>query len=277
MSVVKKKKTLGVVAISYNEEVDLPGFLRNVVPLVDEVIIIDDGSTDGTKRIASEFGKKVKFVVAKRQEGEYYSDQRNKGIDLATTDWLLHMDIDERVTRSLYLELSRAIQMDKYSAFRFRRLNYFLHRPMRGGGWSDWNLVHLAKRDVLRFGGMYHESIDLSIGDCQIGQLNNRMHHFNDSSYSERLRKSMTYQEEVLINLENKGVVVNSLSIVKAVVREFTVKYFYKKGFRDGTPGVISAFHSAFAMFKVYALLWDKQNCIKRKDLEYNLIDEKSL
>ena len=54
--------------------------------------------------------------------------------------------------------------------------------------------------------------------------------------------------------------------MVIATIKEFFVKYFYKKGFMDGTPGFISAFHSSFAIFKAYALLWEKQNKIKRKE-----------
>lgn len=262
------KPTLGVVAISYNEEVDLPGFLDHLVTWVDEIVIVDDGSTDSTELIASNYESKVKFINSKRQKGEYYSDQRNKGIDNAVSDWLLHMDIDERVTSELSLEILTAIASPVYDAYKFRRLNYFFHRPMKGGGWADWNLVHLAKREVLRFGGMFHENIDLTIENKKIGQLMNKMHHFNDDSYLERLKKSMTYQEEVVFSLERRNIKVNLGNMVIATIKEFFVKYFYKKGFLDGTPGFISAFHSSFAIFKAYALLWEKQHKIQRKSLE---------
>ena len=266
---------LGVVAISYNEEQDLPGFLEHLIDWVDEIIIIDDGSTDKTKEIASKYSSKVQFINSKRKKGEYYSDQRNKGIDLAKSDWLLHMDIDERVPKVLSSEILNSISSNKYDAYRFKRLNYFFHRPMKGGGWADWNLVHLAKRDVFRFGGMFHETIELKIKNDRIGQLKNKMHHFNDSSYLERLRKSMTYQEEVILNLEEQKVVVNFYNMIKAMVKEFIKKYFYKKGFLDGTPGFISAFHATFSIFKAYTLLWEKQNKVQRDHLEQLFRNEK--
>ena len=265
---MNREPTLGVVAISFNEEVDLQGFLEHLVVWVDEIVIVDDGSTDRTEQIASNYGSKVKFIKSKREKGEYYSDQRNKGIDAANSDWLLHMDIDERVSSELSLEILTAISSPDYDAYKFRRLNYFFHRPMKGGGWADWNLVHLAKREVLRFGGMFHETIILTISSKKIGQLANKMHHFNDNSYSKRLRKSMTYQEEVVLSLEKRNVKVDLWSMIIALIKEFLVKYFYKKGFMDGTPGFISAFHSSFAIFKAYALLWEKQNKIERKELE---------
>ena len=267
------KPTLGVVAISYNEEKDLPGFLGHLIAWVDEIVIVDDGSNDATEQIASRYGSKVNFIKSKRLLGEYYSDQRNKGIDNAKSDWLLHMDIDERITKKLSLEILKAISSSDYDAYKFRRLNYFFHRPMKGGGWADWNLVHLAKRELLRFGGMFHETIDLTITNERIGQLTNKMHHFNDDSYLERLRKSMTYQEEVLLSLEKTNIKVGLKNIIIKSLKEFLVKYFYKRGFLDGTPGFISAFHSSFAIFKAYSLLWEKQNKIERKKLEQIIND----
>lgn len=268
------KPTIGIVAISYNEEVDLPGFLEHLIEWVDEIVIVDDGSTDTSEQIASKYGSKVNFIESKRHAGEYYSDQRNKGIDYAKSDWLLHMDIDERVTKELSLEILTAISSPEYDAYKFRRLNYFFHRPMKGGGWADWNLVHLAKKDVFRFGGMFHETIELNISNKKIGQLTNKMHHFNDDSYSERLRKSMTYQEEVVLSMEKRNIKVSLGNMIIALLKEFAVKYFYKKGILDGTPGFISAFHSSFAIFKAYALLWEKQHKIQRKDLEKTFIRE---
>ena len=267
------KQKIGVVAISYNEEVDLPGFIDHLKFWVDEIIIVDDGSTDETEKIASASGPKVKFLKSKRLQGQYYSDQRNKGIDASKSDWLLHMDIDERVTKEMSQEILKCIESKDYDAFKFRRLNYFFHRPMKGGGWADWNLVHLARRDVLRFGGMYHESIQLKVINERIGQLKNKMHHFNDDSYSERLKKSITYQEEVLLKLEERKINVRLTNMLFAIVREFLVKYFIKMGYLDGIPGFISAFHSSFSTFKVYALLWEKQNKIERSELEQEIVN----
>lgn len=262
------KRTLGVVAICYNEAEDLPGFLDNLLPWVDEIVLVDDGSKDATPTLAAAAGTKVKFLAQPRQEGEYYAQQRNKGIDQAESDWLLHMDIDERVTPQLAKEIRQAINASQYRAYRFRRLNFFLHRPMQGGGWSDWNLVHLAQREVLRFRGMYHEGIDLQVDQSEIGQLHEKMWHLNDDSYLERLRKSANYQSEVAERIRQQKGRLGFHAIWLSFVKEFAYKYFYKKGFRDGTAGLISAFHSASASFRAMALVWDEQNRIPRQQLE---------
>jgi len=261
-------RTLGVVAISYNEEVDLPGFIQNLIGWVDEIVIVDDGSSDRTEKICADAGCKVRFLRAPRQEGEYYSDQRNKGIAAATSEWLLHMDIDERVSRELASEIRSIVQDGQKDGVRFRRLNFFMHRPMHGGGWQDWNLIHLARRNLFRFGGMFHESCIIDAPAHKIGQLKGKMVHFNEHNFEKRLKKSSVYLEEVVQHIEDRNKTIRGWHILWAPTKEFLKKYFYKLGFRDGTPGLISALHSATAVFRAYALVWDRQNRISRDELE---------
>jgi glycosyltransferase involved in cell wall biosynthesis len=263
-----KRITLGVVAISYNEERDLPGFLDNLVPWVDEIIIIDDGSTDGTRKIAETAAEKARFIVSPRVEGKYYADQRNKGIDIANSDWLIHMDIDERIPPDFAFEILEALRNPDYDAYRYRRMNYFLHRPMRGGDWKDWNLVHLAKRECLRFSGMYHEKVEIAVPQEKVGQLKGFMLHLNDESYAERLRKSAVYQVEVAENVKRTNASLGYFDILKSFIKEFVYQYFWKRGFLDGVSGLIWAFHAASAQNRAYILAWDEQNRIPRENLE---------
>jgi (heptosyl)LPS beta-1,4-glucosyltransferase len=268
------RATLTVVAISYNEERDLPGFLNNLMTWVDEIVIVDDGSQDKTKHIAGKHGDKVKFIVSPRTEGEYFSHQRNKGIAATCCDWILHMDIDERVSPALSLEILEAINDTDKDAYRFRRLNHFMHRPMRGGGWQDWNLVHLARRTKFHFEGMFHEKCVVESPDERIGQLDSRMYHLNEDSFRKRLRKSETYLDEVVVNIRKMNQPITGFQILLRTLAEFLKKYIVKKGFKDGTPGLIFALHSSTAIFRAYALVWDEQNSISREALESSIESE---
>jgi len=263
--------TLGVVAIALNEERDLPGFLSHLVNWVDEIVIIDDGSTDRTAEIARAAGPKVKFISTPRQTGEYYSHQRNKGIDTATSDWLLHMDIDERVTPELAQEIASAIREPGKDGYRFRRLNFFLHRPMRGGGWQKWNLVHLARREKFRFGGKMHETCLLDAPLERVGQLQGFMWHLNDFDYVERVRKNMVYMQVEAENLEERGVQVRWFHFVLPPLRRMFKAYFLNGGYRDGAAGVLYAMHVLTGTFNWYATAWARANCRPRADLENHL------
>lgn len=263
--------SLGVVAISYNEERDLPGFLDCLLPWVDEIILVDDGSDDMTERLALQAGPKVKFIKSPREEGEYFADQRNKGIQVAQSDWLLHMDIDERVSPRLASEIREAIDRNRIDGYRFRRLNYFLHRAMRGGGWETWNLVHLARREVLHFEGMYHERCVLTVPDTRLGQLKAKMWHLNDVSYANRMRKSIRYCQEQAAELAAKNTTLRWYHLIAYPVVEFAKKYFYKRGYRDGAVGLLFCLHAADAMFRACALVWDEQHQIHRQTLEQEM------
>ena len=264
--------TLGVVAISRNEETDLPGFFANLLPWVDEIIIVDDGSSDSTKEIASAAGEKVK-VISHPMSEDGFAGQRNVGIEAATSDWLLNMDIDERVTPELACEIREKIANTKLNAFSYHRQNFFMHRPMKAGGWNSWNNPQLARREYHSYVNKVHERCVVDGEPESIGQLNNLMWHLNDESYKERMIKSLQYcqLEADKMLVENKK--INALQIVVHPILEFIKKYFLKKGFLDGIPGLISAMHSADAVFRACALTWDQQHKIPREELEKRMSD----
>lgn len=260
--------SLAAVAICKNEERNLPGLINNLIDWVDELVIVDDSSTDSSREIAKAAGPKVVFVDHKMSQELGYAGQRNIGIETAMSDWLLHMDCDERVSQELAQELLSAIRSTACSGFRYRRLNYFLHRPMRHGGWTSWNRPQLARRGQHMFHGRLHESCKIDGGDAKVGQLNGFMLHLNEESFEERLQKSARYVEMTADAYASGGTHVTGARILFRTTREFVKKYFLQRGFLDGTPGLISALHSATAEFRAQALVWDRQNAIPRNQIE---------
>ncbi len=263
--------SLGVVAISHNEENDLPAFLAHLLPWVSEIVIVDDGSTDRTATICRDAGSIVKFIASPRRTGEYYSHQRNKGIAAATSDWLLHMDIDERVTPELATEILSSIINPLCDGYFFRRLNYFLNRPMCGGGWQTWNQIHLARRTKFRFGGKMHETTLLNAAPERTGQLTHPMWHLNDSDYVERVRKNMTYMQVEAENLLEQGYRVRWYNFVLRPLNRVLKSYFLQGGWRDGMTGFLYAVYIFGATFNAYATAWDRQNTSSRQEVENTL------
>ena len=267
------KITLGVAAISYNEERDLPGFIEHLIKWVDEIIIVDDGSTDKTEAIAKGYGNKVKFITNKMAEKDF-GGQRNIGINNATADWLLHMDIDERVTPELAKEILNAISDTTKNGFKYRRLNFFLHRPMKGGGWQTWNHAQLGRRGYHQFQRKLHEQCIIEGGEKATGQLNGYMWHFNDTDYSERMRKSFQYSHMEADKIISANKKIRWYHFISMPALRFLKLYFYKKGFRDGTLGLLASLHSMDAEFRACALAWDRQNRISRSTLETQFADK---
>ena len=262
--------TISVVAISRNEAEDLPGFLANLLSWVDEVILVDDGSDDDTVEIAQASGHKVS-VIQRRMSEDGFAGQRNAGIEAATSDWVLNMDVDERVPPELASEMQLAISNTALNAFRYRRLNFFMHRPMQAGGWCSWNNPQLARRNFHRYVNRVHERCEVEGGEAKIGQLNHKIWHLNDDGYKERMRKSFQYCQMEAEKLLAKREIVKRHDLLLKPLKEFVKNYVWKQGFRDGTPGLVSAIHSACSMFRTYALAWDEQNRIPRNCLEQKL------
>src|SRR5262245_14151445 len=259
--------SLGVVVIAKNEERDLPGFLRNVLPWVDEVVIVDDGSTDSTAELARAAGDKV-VVHARRMDEAGFAGQRNAGIDVARTDWLLHMDVDERVTPGLAREIIAAIQTESFDAFRYRRLNFFLHRPMCAGGWQHWNQPQLARRGRHRFERRVHEQCVVAGGGARTGQLREFMWHLNDEDYVERVGKNLRYMQITAREILERGTRIRWHHLLFVPAWRAFRSYVLDGGFREGTRGLLFAMYTGSSVFNWWAQAWDVQNRIARGQLE---------
>ena len=139
---------LSVVLATFNEENNLPACLDSVKNLADEIIIVDGSSTDKTVTIAKKYGAKV--IVVENLPNFHINKQ--KAIDLATKDWILQLDADERVTPELAQEIKEEIVNCKLkiessvNGYWVARKNWFLGRfLMKGGQYPDYTLRFYRK------------------------------------------------------------------------------------------------------------------------------------
>ncbi len=263
-----KRATLAAVAICKNEERDIRGFLDHLLPWIDEVVVIDDGSTDRTLEILRAEGDRVTVIERSMDPVDGFAGQRNAGIDAARSDWLIHMDIDERVTPELAREIRASIDGTDLNGLRYRRTNYFLHRPMRAGGWETWNRPQIARRGSHRFKNRIHEECVIDGGEDRIGQLESRMPHLIDGSYTERLAKSFQYCQVVADQKLEQGERVRFSTLLLRPALLFIKRYLIQRGIVDGIPGLIAALNTSGAEFRSLAIVWDRQNKVPRSELE---------
>lgn len=268
------RPTLAAVAIAKNEEQDIVGFLHNLTPWVDEIVIIDDGSTDRTPALIRELAPNAIYKSEPMDPETGFGGQRNRGIDAATADWLLHMDIDERVTPALAREIRESIACADFNAYRYRRLNFFLHRPMHTGGWQHWNNAQLARRGAHRFVNRVHEEVVVDGGDAKTGQLRGEMWHLNDRDYVERVGKNLRYMQMTGDEILARGTVVRWYHLLLYPLYRALRSYFVEGGFRQGTTGLVFALYTFSSTFNWYAYAWDKQRRIPRAELERQLVEQ---
>jgi glycosyltransferase involved in cell wall biosynthesis len=165
---------LSVTIVARDEERAIGQVLAAVSEIADEVVFLDSGSSDGTPEIAKSFG--VRFF---HQDWLGYAEQKNKGIDLSTGEWILSLDADEVLTPALTAEIRELLRRgvpDDIAGFRIPRVLYIGDTPVRGGGFYPDAQLRLIRKGKGRFQPrVVHESIKV---DGNVRQLKHDMLHF---------------------------------------------------------------------------------------------------
>ncbi len=262
---------LSVVTISKNEERDLPGMIDNFLSWADELVLVDDGSDDRTLEIARSAGPRVIVVESARAADEGFGSQRNKGIDAATGDWCLHVDVDMRTSPELAREIVAAIQGDDADAYYFGLRHYFLNRPLLHGGVQHWDKPWLVRRGKGRFEGIVHEELVVEASDERVGRLAEPMWHLGDADFIERLEKNVRYSA-----LESDKAIARGrrASLSGALLRGLAATYacyIRHGGYRDGRYGFFWALYVLAGTINRELMLYDRQEPAAREGIEDEL------
>lgn len=245
-------KSISVIIITLNEE----GMIANAiasVPFASEIIVVDSGSTDNTVEIAKRDGAKV--VETK---GGSFADWRNKGLKEATSDWILYLDADERVTPKLAREITETIRFTSNTSFILNRNNIHFGRWMRHGGWETDKLVRLFERRSLKtWGGQVHEHAEVMGAQ---GELREPMVHLTHRNLADGLRKSVSWTDiEAKLLLKADAPKVTPITLIRKTLMEFIRRLVFKKGYKDGMEGWVESMQQAINRFFVYERLWELQ------------------
>lgn len=240
---------LSVVLVTFNEEKNLSACLDSVKDLADEIIIVDGSSTDKTCEIANKYGAKV--VVVENLPNFHINKQ--KAIDLATKDWILQLDADERVTPDLQKEILLTIndKQPTINGYWIPRKNWFLGRfLMKGGQYPDYTL-RLYRRGKGHLPQVHvHEQAEV-IGNVEY--LKHALLHYPYKNFASYLVKWNRYNDLLAMQikeslrsknfLEKAGYTIGYLIIKPA--HWFLTTYIRHKGFMDLWPGFVFPFFSA--------------------------------
>lgn len=262
---------LSVVVITKDEETDLPGFLENMSSIADEIVIIDDGSTDRTEEIARSFPGEVRFIRSPRGPDEGFCHQRQKGVEAARGEWLLQVDCDMRLTPELAAEIRSAIREPDKNGYRFRLAQYFMNRRVRYGGFQYWNQPWLSRRSATRWSQKVHERIGIEGGENAIGQLSHRMIHLNDNSFLERLRKNRDYSRFEAERILSSGRPVTIFRMLSQAAWRSFRSYVVMRGFLDGRLGLVWALYQFTGTLTPYYLAWSELHSGSREEVEKQL------
>jgi len=238
------------VVLAKDEEKNLPDCLESI-KWCDEMILIDDDSTDKTVEIAKKFNAKV-FTHALDNN---FAQERNFGSQKTQGEWILFLDADERISPELKKEILEAIKKPNVNGFFLKRQDFFGGRALKYGETANVRLLRLGRKGKGEWQREVHETWEIR---GEIGELKSPLLHHSHPTVSEFLEHINFHSTLHAQALKKEDVKPSLLRIIFYPKAKFIQNYLFKLGFLDGTPGVIVAlmmsFHSFLAQAKLYFL-----------------------
>ncbi len=248
------KFPLSVVIITKNEEKDILKCLESV-QWADEIIVVDDESTDKTREIANRFTDRI-FIRKMENEGWH----RNWAYSQANNGWILSLDADERITKEVKKEICQRLKENsEFSAFAIPRKNFLGDYWMKFGGEYPAAQLKLFKKKFFRFEEVEVHPRAFLQGKC--GHLQNPLLHYTYKNFSDflvKLDSQTTLEAKKWIKTNRK---MSFRHALWRTIDRFFRKYFRKKGYRDGFIGFILAI-AGFYQIISYAKYWEMKRAL---------------
>lgn len=254
---------LSIFVIARDEADRIGATLAAVRDLGDDLIVVDSGSTDGTRDIARDHGARV---IENAWPG--YGPQKRFAEDQCRNDWVLNLDADEVVPPDLADEIRSVLTGADLStdAFRIRIAEIFPgeREPHR------WAYVLSPVRLYRRSRGRYspspvHDRVDMA-PDARIGSLRGTVHHFSVRSLGEQMAKLNDYTDAQADDLDRRGETISALRLGLEFPANFFKAWIGRRHILRGVYGFMTAMNFAFYRYLRVAKHWERR--LKRKSAQ---------
>jgi len=254
---------ISAVVLAKNEQKSIARCLKSL-SFCDEILVVDDYSTDNTVEVA----KKQNAKVIEHSLNNNFGAQRNFAIEKVNNDWILFIDADEVVSEKLKIELSSifstkhqvpSTKYEKYLAYLIPRRDFFWGRELKYGETQtarSRGIIRLVKRDSGKWIGEVHEKY---ITEGTVGKLSGFIDHYPHPTIVSFLIKINDYSSKRAEELDKSGVKQGIALMLLTPLFKFIYTYFVKLGFLDGPSGFVYSFMMSFHSFLVRSKLYVHQ------------------
>ncbi len=249
--------TISVVIITHNEDENIGRCLESVMPVADEIIVVDSHSTDRTREICEQH--KVRFY-SRTWEG--YSSAKNYGNNLAEKEWILSIDADEALSKELLESLLAFKQSSGATegAFMFSRLTNYCGHWVKHCGWYPDRKLRMWKKGAGQWEGVLHEQV-VFLTPPSTGNMKGDILHYSFPSIRHHVQVMNNFSDVASDDLVARGRKINVVvHLVLNPFYTFITKYFFNLGFLDGYYGFVICWLSAVANFLKYSKALSKRN-----------------
>ena len=246
---------LSACIIAFNEA-DRIGDCLASLAFCDEIVVVDSGSTDGTRAVAERAGARV---LVRPFDG--FRSQKQFAVDQCAHDWILSLDADERVDPRLRasIEAERDAGFVRAAGYRFARMSEYYGRFLRHGTAYPDRVLRLFDR---RRGGWrgdreIHEAVSV---EGPVALLAGNLLHHPFRSFMQLLDKKQRYARMMAEHDFARGKRATLGKLVLAPAWRFFRGFVLKAGFLDGWAGLVESFVSANYVRQKTIMLWLLQN-----------------
>ncbi len=226
-------------------------WLKNI-KTIDEIIVVDDSSTDKTIDILkTKIGKHQKLKTYLRKLDNDFSSQRQFSISKSTNNWILWLDADEIPSPPIIKFLTNFSPTNHTHAYSFSRQELFCGHQLNYGQ-SKQKIIRLFNKDKGNFIGKVHEVWSTN----QSEDTNLTFFHQSNQNITQILEKINFYTDIRANELFQSKISTNIFQIISYPIAKFFQNYIFKFGFLDGIPGIVLSLFMSFHSFLVRAKLW---------------------
>lgn len=251
---------LSAFIICMNQERTIRRCLESI-SWVDEIVVVDSGSTDRTLDICEEYGARII-----KRDWPGHREQKQFALDQCRGKWVLNIDSDEELSPQLK-ERIRSImsrsakERDKINGYLISRVVYFKDRWWDQGGWYPEYRMRLFKREVTKWGGINpHEK---AIVPEPTKKIEEPIYHYSWKDFNDLAFKFNKLSTNSATAVFNSDICPKKVSVIKIIMHSF-IRFFkfyiVKRGYREGLVGFIVAVSEAYYTFMKYAKIWELLN-----------------
>jgi glycosyltransferase involved in cell wall biosynthesis len=246
---------ISAVVLTKNEEDKIEKCLRALL-FCDEILVIDDFSSDNTVTVIKNLKEKEKSFknvkIIQRKIDNDFASQRNFALNKVKNSWVLFVDADEIVTQQLAQEILTA-DTGKHKGYYIKRRDIFAGKLLKYGETGYTKLLRFARKDAGSWVRKVHE---VWIVKNKLGELKNELLHFSHDDLEEFTTKINKWSTLHAKENGREGKRTGIVKILLLPTGKFKLNYIIKKGFRDGTHGFVFAVMMSFHSFLSWSKLW---------------------
>ncbi len=248
---------ISAIVLTRNEEENITYCLQSL-SFCDEILIIDDNSTDKTVELAEKAGAKI----IKRKLEQDFASQRNYASQQAKGDWLLYLDADEILSPQLKKEIQEVMKTHKShdpQAYYLKRRDFFWNHEILYGETTKVRregLLRFMKKESGTWKGKVHEEFHTSKKNGQLHGFIDHYPHQTITSFLQEINYYSSLRAEELAAQKHKA---SFLETFGNPFFKFLYTYIILLGFADGPAGFVYSFFMSFHSFLVRAKLYQKQ------------------